>query len=125
MRVLKTNWINILGVFIVVLLYALVLNVTDTNVSRNVFQSVLSALILVCLYGLMFWALFVVLLIVCDWLFIVRNRNKLPVWLLLEWIVVSSPFVYWAVNYREWIFIAGVCAFLITQSLRARRIAKL
>lgn len=122
MKIIKTNWINLTGVFIAVFLYAIVLNLNDSNVSRNLFQSILPALILVFLYGVMFWALFIILLVVLDLLFIVKDQTNLTVKLLVEWFIISSPFIYWAVRYREGIFIAAIIAFLITQFIRQKRI---
>jgi hypothetical protein len=122
MKIIKTNWINLLGVFIAVFLYAIFLNLTDTNVSRNLFQSILPALMLVCLYGILFWALFIILLVVFDLLFIVKDQRNLTVKLLIEWLIISSPFIYWAARYREWIFVAAIMALLITQFIRKRRI---
>lgn len=122
MKVIKTNWINILGVFISVFVYAIILNIADENISRNFFQSILAALMLVCLYGVMFWALFIVLLIVFDLLFIVKTQNNFKSRLLIEWLIISSPFIYWTVRYREWIFLVAIIAFLITQLLREKSI---
>ncbi|OMP74702.1 hypothetical protein [[Flexibacter] sp. ATCC 35208] len=122
MKIIKTNWINIIGVFIAVFLYAIVLNLIDTNVSRNVFQSVLPALILVCLYGLVFWVLLILLLVILDLLLIVKKTSNLRVKLLIEWLIIGSPFTYWAVRYGQGIFIAGVISLLITQFIRWKHI---
>ena len=124
MKVLTTNWINLLGVFLVVFLYAIILNLTETNVSRNLFQSIFAALILVCGYGIMFWGLFVIALVVLDLLLIMRNPNNLKTMLLIEWLIISSPFIYWTIRYKEWIFVAAIIAFLITQLLRENRITE-
>src|ERR1700758_4643000 len=122
MKIIKTNWINLAGVFIAVFIYAIVLNLTDINVSRNLFQSILPALILVCLYGVLFWALFILLLVVLDLIFIVKDQTNLTAKLLIEWLIISSPFIYWAIRYREWIFVAAILALLITQFIRQKRI---
>jgi hypothetical protein len=122
MKIIKTNWINLIGVFIAVFIYAIVLNLNDTNVSRNLFQSILPALILVCLYGILFWALFIILLVGLDLIFIVKDQTNLTAKLLIEWLIISSPFIYWAVRYREWMFVVAIIALLITQSIRQKRI---
>ena len=122
MKIIKTNWINLIGVFIAVFIYAIVLNLNDTNVSRNLFQSILPALILVCLYGILFWALFILLLVGLDLIFIVKDQTNLTAKLLIEWLIISSPFIYWAVRYREWMFVVAIIALLITQSIRQKRI---
>jgi len=122
MKIIKTNWINLIGVFIAVFIYAIFLNLNDTNVSRNLFQSILPALILVCLYGILFWALFILLLVGLDLIFIVKDQTNLTAKLLIEWLIISSPFIYWAVRYREWIFVVAIIPLLITQSIRQKRI---
>jgi len=125
MKVLLTNWINLLGVFLVVLIYAAILNITDIDVTRNMFQAVVAALILVCLYGIMFWGLFIVLLVFLDLLLIVNNKKRTWIRLLTEWALISIPFLYWAIEYKEWIFLSAIGAFLITQLLREKQLAKL
>lgn len=122
MKIIKTNWINIIGVFISVFVYAVFLNISDENTSKSFFQSMLAALMLVCLYGIMFWALFIMSLIIFDLLFIVKTQNDFKLRLLVEWLVISSPFIYWTMRYKEWIFLVGIVAFLITQLLREKAI---
>jgi hypothetical protein len=125
MRILLTNWINVVGVFLVVFALSFVLTLTDTNPPYNIFQSIIAALFLVCGFGMMFWALFIVSLVVLDLIIIVPNRNNLKKRLLIEWLIISSPFTYWAIKYHEWIFITAIVAFFITQLLRKKRIKKL
>ena len=122
MEVVRTNWITITVVFIAVFIYAIYLNVTDVNVSRNIFQSILPAFFLVVLYGVLFWLLFLVLLVVFDIFFVARVKLDLKVKLLIEWIIVSIPFIYWAIKYKQWIFIVACLAFLITQLLREKNL---
>lgn len=125
MKVLKTNWINLAGVFVIVLLYGIILNLIDVNVSRNSFQVIFAALILVCGYGIMFWGLFILSLIILDLLLFTINQNNLKIKLLIEWFVVSSPFIYGVIRYKAWIFVGGIIIFLITQLLREKLIKKL
>lgn len=120
MEIIKTNWVTILGVFSTAFFYAIYLNVTDVNVSRNIFQSVLPALILVVLYGALFWLLFLIMLVLLDIFFVARGRLDLRAKLLIEWVIISLPFVYWAIEYKKWIFIAAMIGFLVTQLLRER-----
>lgn len=124
LNIIKTNWVNIIGVFIAAFLYAIFQNVYDENVSRNFFQATLSALTLVCLYGVMFWGLFVISLIVFDLVFIAKDQRRLKIKLLSEWLIISLPFVFWAIRYEQWIFFIGIVAFLITQIFRERLIVR-
>ncbi len=124
MKIIKTNWINITGVFIVTFVYAIILNLNDVNVSGNILQSILAALILVCLYGIMFWILYIVLLVIFHLLFIAKNQNNLISKLLIEWFIISIPFVYWGIKYQKWILIAAIVTFLVTQLFRTKSIKK-
>jgi hypothetical protein len=108
-----------------VFLYAIYLNITDINVSRNIFQSILPALILVVLYGALFWLLFLALLILFDIFFVAKVKVDLRLKLLIEWVIVSIPFVFWALKYKQWIFIAAVFAFFITQLLREKSLRQI
>lgn len=122
MKILKRNWINLIGFFVSTFLYAIVLNLNDTNVSRNLFQSILPALILIFLSGVMFWALFIILPVVLDLILIVKDQSNLTINLLIEWAIISSPFIYRVIKYEEWVFGAAIIAFLITQIIRRNRI---
>lgn len=124
MKVLKTNWINFLGVFVTVLGYSIIFNIIDNNVSRSLFQSVFAALILVALYGMMFWGLFAVALLVIDLILFSKSQSNLRLKLICEWLIISIPFIYWIISYKEWVFIVAVLTFLLTQLWRERLIRK-
>ncbi|CAG5074757.1 hypothetical protein DYBT9623_05445 [Dyadobacter sp. CECT 9623] len=124
MKILTTNWINILGVFIAMLLYSIIFNQLNNDLGYNIFQSIVGSLILICLYGMMFWGLFVVSLIVADLLLIVWDQKHLRQKLLIEWLIISSPAIYRLIKYQEWIFLVGIVAFFITQLLREKLIVK-
>ena len=119
MTVIRTNWINITGVFVITYFYV----ITDVLIHSGTFvQAVLGGLISICLYGMMFWGIFVASLIALDLLVIMRNKNHLKAKLLIEWLLISSPFIYWTIRYNEWIFAVAIVAFLISQLLRERLI---
>lgn len=123
MRIILTNWINLLGVFLVTFVFFTVSAFSDPNLSYNIFQAILAALFSVLGYGMMFWALFIILLVVLDLLFIAFNRKNLKTKLLIEWVIISSPFIYWTMKYNEWIFVVAITTFLVTQLLREKCIA--
>ncbi|MDV3963741.1 hypothetical protein CMT72_12630 [Elizabethkingia anophelis] len=125
-RILKTNWINIIGVFTVLFLYTTIYELIEPNVSRNIFQAMIVSLIGICLYGIMFWVGFIIMLIILDYVLIIPNPKDLKLKLLIEWIVISSPFVYWAIKYPEQrtLYIIAIITFLVTQLLRDKLINK-
>lgn len=128
MKILKTNWINYLGVILAALVYEIVANTLNPNptVSQTFVQSILAILFGIFFNGILFWLSFTVLLIALDWLMIIRNRNKLRLKLLIEWIIISLPFIYWSIIYerQRWLYLVAIAAFLITQLLRERLINK-
>ncbi|WP_426473372.1 hypothetical protein [Chryseobacterium balustinum] len=126
MKILYTNWINITGIFTALFLCTTIFNLLDPNVSRNLFQAIFASLILIFLYGIIFWVGFVLVLTILDLIIIVPNQNNLRLKLFLEWIIISTPFIYWAIIYdrQRYIFLVAVVTFLITQLLRERLIKK-
>lgn len=74
---------------------------------------------------MMFWGLFVASLIVLDLLLIVKSQNNVRQKLLIEWFLISGPFVYWVIRYGEWIFLMAIITFAITQFFRNRLIVKI
>jgi hypothetical protein len=120
MKILATNWVNISGLFITTFFTCIVISLNTAN-SPNIFQAIGMSLISVCLYGMMFWGLFILL----DLILIVSNQNHLTLKLIIEWVLISSPFVYWFFKYDEWIFCIGDATFLITQLIRRKLIKKL
>lgn len=124
MKIIKTNWINIIGILIAVYLYALMLNLFDADKSLNFIQVVFAPLILILLYGAIFWALFILLLIIFDLLFIVKNQENLKKKMILETFIIITPYVYWLIVYDEWIFLVAIVTFFITQIYRRKLIVK-
>jgi len=71
------------------------------------------SLVFICGFGIMFLGLVIILLVVLDLILIIPNRDNLKTLLIIEWAIISSPFVYWSVKYDEWIFVAAIIAFFI------------
>jgi hypothetical protein len=122
MKFFATNWINLLGIFLAVFLYAVVLSLT--NFSQNIFQAIFAALIFICGYGFIFWSWFIIALLALDLILFLRSSNYVKVKLLLEWFIISCPFMYGVFKYDEWVFAVATITFFITQLLRAKHIAK-
>jgi hypothetical protein len=123
MKILATNWVNICGLFITTFFTCIAISL-NAEFSMNIFQVIVASLMSVCLYGMIFWGLFVAMIIFLDLTLIVYNQSQLTLKLLIEWVLIGSPFVYWFLKYDEWIFAAAVISFLITQLMRKRLIMK-
>lgn len=125
MNVLLTNRINVIGVFLSTFFYTFINS--WVNYPATFLQALFGAFLLVCLYGIIFWIGFLLALIILDSVLIVPNQKKIILKLLLEWAIISSPIIYWAVIYEEqrWLYIVAIIAFLITQLLREKSINKI
>ena len=121
MKILTTNWLNIIGIFLFTYIYSLVKDYCLGTYS--LFQAAISALILICLYGIVFWTGFIVCILTVDVIFI--NDKNIKLKLIIEWFIISCPFFYWALKYNEIIFLVAILAFLITQMLREKLIRKI
>ena len=120
-KIVLSNWINVVGVFTIVLTYATIITWQD-HTQYNLFQALLAAGIGVCLYGFIFWATFISQLIILDILFFGLSEGGIKIKLLIEWIIISAPFTYGIVKYNEWILAIGIVGFAVSQCIRAKRI---
>lgn len=124
LKILATNWINITGIFISVLIYSVIYGYINT--AQNILQLILGSSILIFLYGVIFWSGFLITILMLDIVIIILNKkNNLKKMLLVEWLIISIPFFYWAIKYKQWVFLVAIIAFFITQLLRAKKIEKI
>ncbi len=127
LNVFKTNWINLLGIFLAV--YLSYIAITLAEMQHDLFTSLkiafLGSVFGIILYGAMFWIGFLVLMFILDMLLMNKQMKNVNSRLLLQWLIISIPFVYWLVKYSEWIFLVAVLAFLITQYIRKEKILKI
>lgn len=125
LKIVLSNWINLLGVFLATEIYTIISALFDTNLSYNIFQATIASLFTVIGYGMIFWGIFIIALIVLDLFLIVPTKSNLKIKLIIEWGIISSPFIYWTIKYTEWVFIVAVLAFLLAQYLRRQYILKI
>lgn len=126
LKILKTNWINVLGIFLAVYLFGIASTLTErtTSLSDALYTGVVMGIFGIIFYGMMFWAGFIASIIILDFALIRKHWKNLNLLLLLEWLIISAPFVYWLILYSEWVFLVAILAFLITQYLRKEKILK-
>jgi hypothetical protein len=126
LKLFLTNWINILGIFIAVYLACIVselVKITSvSDIPGSLTTGFLGGLFGVVLYGAIFWIGFILTMFLLDFILMNKAIKFLKLKLLFEWVIVSSPFVYWCVEYTEWIFLVAVVAFAITQLFRANKV---
>ena len=122
-KIIATNYINLLGIFISVFLYC----VFDLLITRSypINQILILALVAIIFQGFTFWGIFAFLICALDWLLIKPFANKLNQMIILESIAVSIPFIYLVIRYNAIIFVVAVVSFYITQMIRQKSIRKI
>lgn len=124
--ILKTNWVHLPGIYLCV--EGMVIIQACKHVSNGfgwkIFlpQIIISAPFLIFTYGLMVIIPFYIILILSDWVLFSISKIKPFLIMLIEWVVITPVFIYWAITYHYWLWIALVLSFLITQVIRSRRI---
>ncbi|MFD3002594.1 hypothetical protein ACFS7Z_19645 [Pontibacter toksunensis] len=127
MRIILSNWINIVGIIGAAYIYTFFWTFSkppDFEGNRLIIW-VFGSLFTIFGYGMIFWLLFIVALIALDFLLIIPDKRRLGEKLLIEWIIIISPFIYWAFKYDYWLWLILAASFLFTQFLRKKRIERI
>jgi hypothetical protein len=124
--ILKSNWIHLLGIYVCIEAMMIGLAMYQLYQTHDwsmlPAQLLLSAPFLMFTWGLIFIGAFYIMQLLLDFV-LFTTVNKSPRFIvIMEWIVISPVFIYWAVKYQYWLWIALVIAFLFTQFIRSRRI---
>src|SRR5258707_3828345 len=109
LNIVSTNWIHILGFYLTtyfsLILFKLIGLETSDGWESLLIASIFSILLLFLVYGLMIIGGFYLTIITMD-IISFSGRNK---WtketLLIEWVIISVPFIYWAFKYEYWLWI--------------------
>lgn len=129
LKIFFTNWINLLGIFLAAYVFSIINALIEIRTTADVGNALrvgfLGGLLGIILYGVMFWLGFIVCLFLLDIVLMNGNKKTLRVKLLIEWLLLSVPFIYWFIRYMQWIFLVAVIAFFITQFLRSKKIENL
>lgn len=118
-HVFLTNWINIIGIFLISYLFLIIYEIKDFPFI------LLSTLFVVIGYGMIFWVGFIVTIFILDFILFSRSMKFVYEKLFAEWIIVCTPFVYWIFDNEYPYFIVQIIAFGITQYIRKNKILKI
>jgi hypothetical protein len=129
LKIIGTNWIHLLGFYISTYFATIIFQLIGIHRyqgyswSTTLFMNLAGILFLFFTYGLIFILAFYLLLILMD--FIAFRYTKLPVIyiILIEWVLLSPPFIYWAFTEDYWLWLALVISLLGTQLVRLKWIA--
>ena len=118
-RIFLINWINVFGIFLISYLFVII------NEIKDIPFILLSALFLILGYGVLFWTGFIITIFILDFIFFTRSAKFVYEKLFAEWVIVSTPFVYWIFDNKYPYFIVQIVAFGITQFIRKNKILKI
>ncbi|MCQ6960292.1 hypothetical protein [Mucilaginibacter aquariorum] len=123
-KIYFTNWINVLGIIIGTYVFLVVTELFKTGISALP-QMLIMAMVAIVLYGGIFFTGFLISMLILDLILMNDNTKHLRLKLIVEWGLISVPFVYWLLEYSEWIFLVAVIFFFIMQFIREKRILKI
>lgn len=117
LKIFKTVWVNLLVIFLAVYLFLIISELLTSNeaIGNSLMIGFVGSLFSIFGYGLMFWLGFLIAILILDLILIKKEETNLTLKLLIEWLIVSSPFIYWAFRYNTWVFLIAVFAFLAGQ----------
>jgi len=126
LQVLSTNWIHLVGFYLTTYLSLILFKIigleTDDNWISVLFVSPFTIIILFLVYGLPIIGGFYLGMLLMD-IFLFSWRNKwIKTSLIVEWILISLPFISWAFEYEYWLWITLSISFLTTQMIRTKKI---
>lgn len=123
-KIYFTNWINVLGIIIGTYVFLVITELFKTGISALP-QMLIMAMVAIVLYGGIFFTGFLISMLILDLILMNDNTKHLRLKLIVEWGLISVPFVYWLLEYSEWIFLVAVIFFFIMQFIREKRILKI
>jgi hypothetical protein len=124
-KIVLSNWVNVVSIFVCVYVAGCISAMINDTFTFS--EALVGSIFSVVLYGSVFWIGFFIEITLFDVLLFSFNRDPAYInyKLILEWIIISAPFIYWLIKYNEWIFLVAILAFLIGQYLRRPYIFKI
>ncbi len=126
LKTLTTNWIHIVGFYLATYLTLVIGSIFDPTEGWEpiILTGFVAALLLFYVYGYVVIGWFYLTIVIMDIAAFSWKNKWIRETLIVEWIIISVPFIYWAFKYEYWLWIALSISFLTTQMLRMKRIEK-
>lgn len=131
LKIIATNWVHFVGFYVTTYLSLILFKLIGLEGSANeewtsiLFLSLLTIPLLFFVYGLRILGGFLVAIVFLDILGFNLKPSRIKLILFLEWILIIPPFINWAFEYEYWLWLTLSISFLITQSLREKKIDKI
>ncbi|KAA3646823.1 MAG: hypothetical protein DWP98_10185 [Bacteroidetes bacterium] len=130
LKILGTNYIHLIGFIITTYFSSIIFSLLKLERYTNEFTIdslivwVFTVPLLIFTYGLIFLGGFYLSIIIMDSIGFFLFPNQTRRILLIEWLIIIPPFVYWAFQYDYWLWLTLSVSFLITQLIREKIINK-
>ncbi|CAN5622258.1 hypothetical protein BH10BAC4_BH10BAC4_14330 [soil metagenome] len=128
-RILRSNWTHLIGFYLSTYLF-MIFSKANGQVPDSWGEVITTGLfwagLLFYVYGISLIGWFYLAIITIDMLAFSWWRNKwITETLIIEWLIIITPFIYWAFKYEYWLWIALSASLLATQVLRGKTIRKI
>jgi hypothetical protein len=131
LKIATTNWIHILGFYAMTYVSFILFRIIGIEGYNGqtwditLFLSLATIPLLFFTYGLLIIFYFYASIIIIDIIAFKWTKLETKQILLIEWIVIIPPFIFWAFKYEYWLWLTLALSFLLTQFYRKRQIEKI
>src|SRR6185437_15514123 len=97
-KIILSNWINLLTIFIVVYIAGFFSAIIHDKFAFN--EALFGTTYSIVGYGMIFWIGFIICILILDIILFGFNRKRQNATskLFIEWLIISSPFMYWLIK---------------------------
>lgn len=131
LKIATTNWIHLLGFYVTTYASIILFKIAGLEGFRGgtwtstFLLSLISIPFLFFTYGLVFLIYFYALIATADIVGFTWTKLKSIEILLIEWLIIIPPFIYWAFTNDYWLWLTLSASFLLTQLYRRRQIERI
>jgi hypothetical protein len=125
LKIISTNWTHLVGFYLTTYLSFIlfkIIGLGDDYEWDTLWFGFISAGLLFIVYGLDILGYFVLTILTMDIISFSWTNKWIKETLIIQWIIISTPFIYWAFEYQYWLWITLSISLLITQMIRRKKI---
>jgi hypothetical protein len=125
LKIISTNWTHLVGFYLTTYLSFIlfkIIGLGDDYEWDTLWFGFISAGLLFMVYGLDILGYFILTILTMDIISFSWTNKWIKETLIIQWIIISTPFIYWAFEYQYWLWITLSISLLITQMIRRNKI---
>jgi hypothetical protein len=125
LKIISTNWTHLVGFYLTTYLSFIlfkIIGLGDDYEWDTLWFGFISAGLLFIVYGLDILGYFILTILTMDIISFSWTNKWIKETLIIQWIIISTPFIYWAFEYQYWLWITLSISLLITQMIRRKKI---